>query len=93
MGEQLSCEVRLVRMPAAGHVLVRGSVTDIAERKQAEQRLLAQHTVTQILAAAASLQEVTPRILRAICENLIWDMGALWTVDKEAGVLRRRGVA
>lgn len=87
-GEQLSCEVRLVRMPAAGHVLVRGSVTDITERKQAEQRLLAQHTVTQILAAAASLQEVTPRILRAICENLIWDMGALWTVDKEAGVLR-----
>ena len=87
-GEHLSCEVRLVRMPAAGHVLVRGSVTDITERKQAEQRLLAQHTVTQILAAAASLQEVTPRVLRAICENLIWDMGALWTVDKEAGVLR-----
>ena len=87
-GEPISCEVHLVRMPATGHVLVRGSVTDITERKQAEQRLLAQHTVTQILAAAASLQEATPRILRAICENLIWDMGALWTVDKEAGVLR-----
>jgi PAS domain S-box-containing protein len=65
-----------------------GTVRDVTERKQAEQRLLAQHTVTQILAESASLQEAAPRILQAICESLVWDVGALWTVDQEAGVLR-----
>jgi PAS domain S-box-containing protein len=65
-----------------------GTVTDITERKRAEQRLVAQHTVTQILAQAASLQEATPKILQAVCECLVWDVGALWSIDREAGVLR-----
>ena len=65
-----------------------GSVQDITERKQAEQRLVAQHAVTQILAEAATLHEATPKILRAVCEYLVWDLGALWSVDHEEGVLR-----
>ena len=65
-----------------------GTVQDITERKQAEQRLVAQHTVTQILAQAATLQEATAKILQAVCECLVWDVGALWSLDKEAGVLR-----
>src|SRR5882724_7005912 len=65
-----------------------GSVQDITERKRAEQRLMAQHTVTQVLAEAASLEEATAKILRAVCECLAWDVGALWSLDKEAGVLR-----
>jgi len=65
-----------------------GTVQDITERKRAEQRLLAQHTVTQILAEAATLEEATPKILRAVCECLVWDVGALWRTDREARVLR-----
>jgi len=65
-----------------------GTVQDITERKQAEQRLMVQHTVTQMLAAAATLEEVTPHILQAVCECLVWDLGALWSVDRQAGVLR-----
>src|SRR5213594_2166506 len=65
-----------------------GSVQDITERKRAEQRLMAQHTVTQVLAEAASLEEATAKILQAVCECLVWDVGALWSLDKEAGVLR-----
>jgi PAS domain S-box-containing protein len=65
-----------------------GTVQDITERKQAEQRLMAQHTVTQVLAAAATLEEATAKILQAVCECLVWDVGALWSVDKEAGILR-----
>jgi PAS domain S-box-containing protein len=38
-GQDIPCEVRLVRLPAAGRKLVRGSVTDITERKQAEEKL------------------------------------------------------
>ena len=65
-----------------------GSVQDITERKRAEQRLMAQHTVTQMLAEAATLEEATPKILQAVCECLVWDVGALWSLDREAGVLR-----
>ena len=65
-----------------------GTVQDITERKRAEQRLVAQHTVTQILAQAVTLEEATPKILQAVCECLVWDVGALWSLEKEAGVLR-----
>ena len=65
-----------------------GSVQDITERKLAEQRLMTQHTVTQLLAEAATVEEVTPKILQTVCEFLLWDVGALWSVDSEAGVLR-----
>jgi PAS domain S-box-containing protein len=47
-----------------------------------------QHTVAQILAEAATIEEVTPRILQAMGECLGWDAGALWRVDREAQALR-----
>src|SRR5213594_3186524 len=88
-------EVRFVR--SEGDVMrdesgqlrrVFGTVQDITERKRAEQRRMAQHTVTHILAEATTLEEATPNILRAVCDCLGWDLGALWRRDREAGVLR-----
>jgi PAS domain S-box-containing protein len=63
-------------------------LTDITERKRAEERLRVQHTVAQILAEAATIEEVTLGILRAMGECLGWDVGALWRVDREAAALR-----
>ncbi|WP_051390056.1 PAS domain S-box protein [Bradyrhizobium sp. Ec3.3] len=65
-----------------------GILTDITERKRAEERLRVQHTVAQVLAEAATIEEVAPRILRAIGECLGWDVGALWRVDRETKALR-----
>src|SRR5258706_3801697 len=72
-----------------------GTATDVTERKRAElerkrveERLRVQHTVAQILAEAAGIEEATPRILRATGECLGWDVGALWRVDREAEALR-----
>jgi PAS domain S-box-containing protein len=67
---------------------VSGIATDVTERKQAERRLMTQHAVTQMLAEAATLEEATEKILQAVCECLAWDVGALWIVDREVGVLR-----
>lgn len=36
-GNLIPCEVRLVRLPAKNRILIRGSITDISERKKAEQ--------------------------------------------------------
>ena len=65
-----------------------GTVRDVTERKCAEQRLLAQHRVARILAEAATVEEATPKILQAVCECMGWHVGALWRIDREAGVLR-----
>jgi PAS domain S-box-containing protein len=65
-----------------------GAAIDITERKRAEQRLMVQHTVTQMLAEAATLEEVTPKILQTVGEFLSWELGVLWSIDREAGVLR-----
>jgi PAS domain S-box-containing protein len=65
-----------------------GTVLDVTERKRAEQRLLVQYRVTRILAEAATAEEAMPKILQAMCECLGWDLGSLWRVDREAGVLR-----
>src|SRR5262249_46486656 len=65
-----------------------GILTDITERKRAEERLRVQRTVGQFLAEAATIEEVTPRILRAIGECLGWDVGALWRVDRGIEALR-----
>ena len=64
-----------------------GIKEDIGDRKQAERRLSAQHTVTQILAEAASIAEASPRIFQTICECLEWDIGELWMMDSGSNVL------
>jgi PAS domain S-box-containing protein len=74
--------------PTGDPVEVIGTHVDVTERKRAEERLVVQHTVTQLLAEAATVEEATPKILRAIGECLGWDVGALWRVDREPGVLR-----
>jgi PAS domain S-box-containing protein len=63
-------------------------VRDISERKRAERRSATQHAVAQILAEATTMDEATPRVLQAVCEGLDWDLGTLWRIDREAGVLR-----
>src|SRR5436309_14042385 len=40
------------------------------------------------MAEAATLEEVAPKILAAVCECLVWDLGELWRIDRAAGVLR-----
>jgi PAS domain S-box-containing protein len=65
-----------------------GSVQDITERKQAEKRLMAQHKITAMLAEAATFEEVIPKILQAVCDFLSWDVGTLWSIDREADLLR-----
>lgn len=65
-----------------------GIIRDITVRKTAERRHAAQYTVTRILAECSTLAEATPKILQAICESLGWDVGAIWTVDEHADVLR-----
>src|SRR5438067_3141896 len=61
---------------------------DITRRKRAEQRQTVNLAVTKILAESPGLTEAVPRILQTVCETLAWEVGAFWTPDPKAGVLR-----
>src|SRR5207247_9796311 len=45
-----------------------GAAIDITERKQAEQRLIVEYTVTQMLATVATHEEINSKILQIVCE-------------------------
>jgi PAS domain S-box-containing protein len=64
----------------------------IAERKTSERRRAATYAVGQVLTGAPDLTHAAPAILRALCENLEWQLGALWLVDHQAQRLRCFGV-
>jgi len=61
---------------------------DISERQRTLQRLEAQKSAAAVLVEAATLDDAAPGVLRAICEALNWDFGALWILDAEETVLR-----
>ncbi|MGE5139986.1 MAG: PAS domain S-box protein, partial [Rudaea sp.] len=61
---------------------------DMTERKEYEQRLALQHSVSRLLSDASSLDEAAPHLLLAIGETLAWDAAAFWDLDRDAGKLR-----
>jgi len=74
--------------PSLDNKLIFAVARDVTQRKEAERRLSTGYAVTRVLAEAESLEAAAPLILMAICEGLSWDLGVLWRVDEEAGVLR-----
>lgn len=61
---------------------------DLTEEKQQEARLAAQYAVTRVMAQATPLISAGVDMLRAVGENLDWDVGSIWTVLKQDKVLR-----
>jgi PAS domain S-box-containing protein len=62
--------------------------SDAHREPRAERRLTAEYVAARALAESATLAEAAPQVLRAICEALGWDYGALWDVDSGSDVLR-----
>ena len=58
VAREITCEVRLVRLPSGSRRLLRGSVADISERKRAERVAAAERVVFQQLTGNAPLPEV-----------------------------------
>jgi PAS domain S-box-containing protein len=53
----------------------------------AVRRFTAEHVVARALLEAATFAEAAPQILSAVCTSLDWEHGALWQVEREAGVM------
>jgi len=87
-GREIPLEVSFGEFTLGGRRYFTGVARDITERKRLETRLAAQYEVTRALAEVSDFEEAVPRILRAVCEALGWELGALWALDREARVLR-----
>ena len=57
-GREITCEVRLARLPSGSRSLVRGSIADISERKRGERAAVAEREVFEQVTRNASLPQV-----------------------------------
>lgn len=87
-GREIPLEVSFGEFALGGRRYFTGVARDITERKRLDARLAAQYEVTRALAEVSDFTEAVPRILRAVCEALGWEMGVLWALDRDADVLR-----
>ncbi len=85
-GERFSALVQTTPLrDAAGNVTGWvSSVSDITERKRAERRIAAEHSITRILAGAETLDEAVPAILQVLLGALEADVGAFWLLPPHA---------
>ncbi len=79
--------VHAVRDQAGQLLYLEGTVEDVSLLWWGEQRRRLQYAMARVIADAPSVEDARPMILRTVCETLEWDMGAVWDVDGEAGLL------
>lgn len=87
-GREITLEISFGEFAFGGRRYFTGIARDISARKRVEARLAAQYEVTRALAEARDFREAVPRLLRAVCEALGWEVGLLWALDRAEGVLR-----
>ncbi|MDX6645057.1 MAG: hypothetical protein QOK40_784 [Miltoncostaeaceae bacterium] len=87
-GRELPVEMTISALELEDGYRFSAFLRDIGDRKRAERYVGAQHAVTRVLAESASLEEAGARVLQALGGSMGWDLGALWSVDAKARVLR-----
>ena len=86
-GRHLSLEISFGEFIENGQHIFTGIVRDSTDRRRLETRLTVQYQAARILAESESLEAAAPRLLRAICESLSWNLGQMWVVDRNAELL------
>ncbi|HEY0407414.1 MAG TPA: PAS domain S-box protein [Pyrinomonadaceae bacterium] len=87
-GQELMLELSFGEFTGDGQRFFTGIARDVTERKRVEQRQATQYAVTRSLAESATVTDAARGVLQAICEQLDWEMGILWKVERHQGVLR-----
>jgi signal transduction histidine kinase/integral membrane sensor domain MASE1/CheY-like chemotaxis protein len=64
----------------------------MAERVRAERIHEAELAITRTLAGSTTLETAAPKIIRAVCATLEWDIGSLWIVTPDKAEMRDVGI-
>ena len=73
-GSEFPCEVRFLRLPSSSRRLIRASITDISERKQAETLAFGERRVLEMIASNAPLGKTLDalnRVLERACPGTL----------------------
>src|SRR5690349_1771979 len=84
LGNDIPCEVRWVRLQSGEHRLIRGSITDITERKRAELLAAGERRVFERLAANVDLR-ITLEAITEVTERVAPDTLCALRLLDEAG--------
>lgn len=87
-GTDIPCEVRWVRLPSSSRRLVRGSITDITERKRIEMLAAGERRVFERLAANVDLQVTLQAITDAVEKAAPGCICAIRLLDEDRRRLR-----
>jgi len=90
-GREMELDVSIAEAAVEGRRYFTGVLRPVAERNRALRWFSTQADVSHAIASAGSLADAIPRVLRAVCDVLAWDVGEFWSLDPDAGVLRCRG--
>jgi len=80
LGNDIPCEVRLVRLPDSQRPVIRGSITDITDRKRAERISAGERAVLEKIADSAPLAmalEAIVDMVESVCANQLCSIGVL----------------
>ena len=87
-GTEFPIEVSLDAIQVGGDHGFTAHIRDLTEKKAADAQFAAAKGVAQALAEETHFADAAYAVLRAICEPLDWDLGAIWILDEPAQVLR-----
>lgn len=86
-GTEFPAELAITRIPTDGPPLFTAYLRDVSEYKRTEQHRTVRIAVTHALGEAAGPKEGAADLLRAVCDNLGWDLGFYWTVEENGTAL------
>ncbi len=86
-GSEFPVELSITRIPTDGPPHFTAYLRDITESKRVEQQRHARLAVTQVLSQAGEAEEGASGVLRAVCENLGWDVGFFWSINGDGQAL------
>ena len=87
-GREIPCEVRLACLPSSNRRLVRGSVTDISERKRAELLTRIDKEILELIAENVALPRILDRLILGFEEAYPGARCSLYFADDEKRCLR-----
>jgi PAS domain S-box-containing protein len=87
-GKQIPLDMSFSPLQTEEGLLIINTVRDCSEQINRDRRRATRQVIRRTLAEAANLAEAAPRLLEAMCENLEWDLGVLWSLDLESRQFR-----
>jgi PAS domain S-box-containing protein len=86
-GTEFPLELALTQISTEGPPLFTAYLRDLTEQKRVQELRNLRLAVTSALNAGPSVTDGVKGVLRAVCDNLGWDLGLYWTVRGEADAL------